>query len=101
MLTVIAGVNQVPGSNDGVGTAAHFNGPSDARLDADGNLIVAETFNNELRKITPDGTVTTIAGSANSPVLYANGPALAARFNYLSGIEIWPWRGPLYGRPAK
>jgi gliding motility-associated-like protein len=88
VLTTIAGVNQVPGSNDGVGTAAHFNGPSDARLDAAGNLIVADSFNDEIRKIAPDGTVTTIVGSANSPVLYANGPARAARFNNLTGVEL-------------
>ncbi len=90
VLTTIAGVNEVPGSNDGVGTAAHFNAPTDARLDAAGNLIIADSQNNEIRKIAPDGTVTTIAGSANSPVLYANGPALSARFNYLTGVEIGP-----------
>jgi gliding motility-associated-like protein len=95
VLTTIAGVNRVPGSNDGVGTAAHFNAPTDARLDAAGNLIIADSQNDELRKIAPDGTVTTIAGLANSPVLYANGPALAARFNYLTGVEFGPG-GVLY-----
>jgi len=88
VLTVIAGANQVPGSVDGIGTAARFNAPTDARLDAAGNLIIADSQNSELRKITPDGTVTTIAGSANSPILYKNGQALAARFNYLTGIEF-------------
>lgn len=88
VLTTIAGVNKVNGSTDGVGTAALFSGPTDTRFDAAGNLIVADSRNNEIRKIAPDGTVTTIAGSANSPVLYANGPALAARFNYLTGVEI-------------
>ena len=90
VLTTIAGVNQVPGSNDGIGIAAHFDAPTDARLDAAGNLIIADSQNNEIRKIAPDGTVTTFAGSANSPVLYENGPALAARFNYLTGVEIGP-----------
>jgi gliding motility-associated-like protein len=90
VLTIIAGVNRVPGSTDGVGTAALFAGPVDTRLNAAGNLIVADSRNNEMRSITPDGTVTTIAGSANSTVLYANGPALAARFNFLTGVEIGP-----------
>ena len=90
VLTVIAGVNKVPGSNDGIGTAAHFNAPTDARLDSAGNLIIADSQNNEMRKIAPDGTVTTIAGSANSTVFYANGPALAARFHYLTGVEMGP-----------
>ncbi len=90
VLTTIAGVNKLNGSADGVGTAALFSGPTDARLDAAGNLIVADSRNNEIRKIAPDGTVTTIAGSANAKVLYANGPALAARFNYLTGVEMGP-----------
>ena len=90
VLTVIAGVNKIAGSNDGVGTAALFAGPVDARLNAAGNLIVADSRNNELRSIAPDGTVTTIAGSVGSSVLYANGPALAARFNFPTGVEIGP-----------
>ena len=90
VLTTIAGVNQAPGYNDGVGTAAHFNGPADARLDAAGNLIIADSFNGELRKIAPDGAVTTIAGSATSSVFYANGPALTARFHDCTGVEMGP-----------
>ena len=90
VLTTIAGVNKVNGSADGVGTAALFSGPTDARLDTAGNLIVADSRNNEMRKIAPDGTVTTIAGSANAAVFYANGPALAARFHFLTGVELGP-----------
>ena len=90
VLTTIAGVNKVNGSTDGVGTAALFSGPVDARLDTAGNLIVADSRNNEIRKIAPDGTVTTIAGSVTDTVLYANGPDLKARFHYPTGVEMGP-----------
>ncbi|MDO3624657.1 cadherin-like beta sandwich domain-containing protein [Mucilaginibacter sp. BT774] len=88
VLTTIAGTNSVPGATDGPGSAALFNSPTDSRMDASGNLIIADALNNEIRKIAPDGTVTTIAGKYNDAVLYANGRDTAARFNFPTGIEI-------------
>jgi len=88
VLTTIAGTNNVPGYADGVGAAALFDSPTDSRMDASGNLIIADALNNEIRKIAPDGTVTTIAGKYNDPVLYANGHDTTARFNFPTGVEI-------------
>jgi len=74
-------------SADGNGTAAGFDNPSGIAIDASGNLFVADTFSNTIRKITPTGTVTTIAGLAGSSGS-ADGSIGAARFNLPSGIAI-------------
>ncbi|GAA5142016.1 hypothetical protein GCM10023213_27220 [Prosthecobacter algae] len=52
----------VRGDQDGLGTAARFNQPRGLFSDASGNLYVADTGNHKIRKIAPDGQVTTIMG---------------------------------------
>lgn len=60
--TTLAG-SGMAGQADSTGTAASFNGPSGIAVDATGNVYVADTFNNVIRKITPAGVVSTVAGS--------------------------------------
>ena len=64
MVTTFAG-NLNRGNNDGLGTAARFNIPSDITIDGNGNFYITDAINNKIRKITPDGKVSTLAGSGS------------------------------------
>jgi len=73
------------GSQDGLGPEARFNGPSGLALDRAGNVYVADEFNHTVRKITPAGVVSTLAGSAGLNGS-ADGSGADARFHYPSGV---------------
>jgi uncharacterized protein YjdB len=70
------------GTVDGTGTAAQFNGPSGITIDSAGNFYVFERAC--IRKITPSGVVTTIAGSLSGETGYVDGMATEARFSNTS-----------------
>ncbi len=69
VVTTIAGSPGISGSSDGVGTNARFNNPRGITIDSDGNLYVADTGNNKIKKITQNGIVTTFAGSGTATYL--------------------------------
>jgi hypothetical protein len=90
VVTTIAGTEHSYGSNDGTNGAAQFFGPSSITIDLQGNLYVADTINNTIRKITPVGTnwvVTTIAGQAGNSG-FNDGTNLVAQFNDPYGISV-------------
>ncbi|PYI83086.1 MAG: hypothetical protein DME26_15755 [Verrucomicrobia bacterium] len=104
-VTTLAGSAGQVGSADGVGSAARFGGvlcycgdcivvgPESVAVDSTGNVYVADTWNHTIRKVTPDGVVTTLAGNASiqfgRPIGgYADGTGSAARFNYPNSVAV-------------
>ena len=87
VVTTPAGAAGSSGSADGTGTAATFNHPSGVAVDWAGNVFVADTGNHSIRKITPAGAVTTLAGSP-SVAGSADGTGTAATFNHPSGVAV-------------
>jgi sugar lactone lactonase YvrE len=85
VVTTLAGSGSGGGS-DGAGTIAKFNGPSGVAVDGRGNVYVADNGNSKIRKITPRGFVTTLAGS-NQPGS-ADGIGTAASFNRPFGVAV-------------
>jgi sugar lactone lactonase YvrE len=84
-LSTLAGEYGVSGSADGFGAAASFSSPSGLAMDSSGNLFVADTGNNTIRKVSATGLVSTVAGTAGV-MGSADGIGVAARFNQPQGI---------------
>ena len=87
VVTTLAGWPGAAGSADGTGSAARFNWPSRVVVDGSGNVLVADTNNFTIRKITPAGVVTTLAGSPGVSGS-TDGTGSAARFNGPTGLVL-------------
>lgn len=89
-VTTIAG-NGEAGFRDGAGTAARFDGPIGIAVDRAGRMIVADTYNDRIRAIAPDGRVTTIAGGGGKGHPgFADGTGAEARFDTPTAVAIDP-----------
>ncbi|MGD0089785.1 MAG: putative Ig domain-containing protein, partial [Planctomycetota bacterium] len=91
-VTTLAGLAGSPGRADGTGSTARFGspvvgGPCGVAVDGSGNVYVADTGNHTIRKITPAGVVSTLAGLAGQ-LGHADGPALQARFDQPQGVAV-------------
>ena len=64
VVTTLAGLAGTPGSTDATGALARFSSPAGVATDSAGNVYVADTDNNTIRKITPAGAVSTVVGVA-------------------------------------
>jgi sugar lactone lactonase YvrE len=89
VVTTLAGTAEVPGSTDGTGAAARFNFPSCPTADPAGNVYVSDNGNHTIRKITPGGVVTTLAGAPGVPGS-TDGTGAAARFHRPTGLAVDP-----------
>jgi sugar lactone lactonase YvrE len=87
MVTTLAGTGGAQGSVDGAGSAARFYDPENLTVDSVGNIYVADGAGDTIRKVTPAGVVTTLAGSANQAGS-TNATGTAARFNDPTGIAL-------------
>jgi sugar lactone lactonase YvrE len=84
VVQTIAGSEE--GYGDGRGASAHFNTPSAIAIDKKGNIFVADTSNNRIRKISTEGIVSTVAGTPQAG--YRDGPADQAQFDSPVGLAL-------------
>ena len=87
VVTTLAGYPGFPSFGDGTGDTAYFHSPSGVAVDSAGDLVVADTDNNMIRKVTPSGVVTTLAGLAESRGS-ADGTGSQAMFSLPSGVAV-------------
>ena len=93
--TTFAGAPGIRGSSDGVGAAARFYEPTGIAVDAAGILFVTDTQNHTIRRIAPNGQVTTIGGRADAPAGLDNGIGSAATFLSPYAVAVTS-KGTLY-----
>ena len=85
VVSTLAGDGQA-GYVDGPGSSARFTNPQGIAVDASGVVYVADTANNRIRRIAPDGGVTTLAGDGQAGL--QNGTGTGARFNAPQGVAV-------------
>jgi len=93
VVTTLAGSSNY-GAIDGTGSAARFWCPQGVAVDNSGNVYVADGNNNRIRKVTPAGVVTTLAGSGVAG--YADGTGTSAQFSGPVGIAVDSSSGNVY-----
>ncbi|MDD3147617.1 MAG: hypothetical protein PHD82_09970, partial [Candidatus Riflebacteria bacterium] len=86
-VTTLAGTAGISGITDGTGSAARFNRPASVGVDSAGNVYVADMENHTIRKITPGGVVTTLAGTAGA-MGSNDGTGSVARFKQPQGLAV-------------
>ena len=89
-ITTIAGMSTGPGfSGDGAAaTSAQVNGPAGLARDSSGNLYIADTFNNRIRVVGTNGTISTIAGNGLATYAGDGGPATSAALNGPEAVAV-------------
>jgi sugar lactone lactonase YvrE len=87
VVTTFAGLAGTGGSADGTGSGARFGDAEGVAVDGGGNVYVADSYNHTIRKVTPGGVVTTLAGSAGI-IGSSDGTGSAAQFYYPQGVAV-------------
>jgi uncharacterized protein (TIGR03437 family) len=89
IITVVAGSGNIGFSGDfGPAPEADLNNPKSMALDSNGYVYIADTNNNRIRKVAPDGIITTIAGQGPATYSGDNGPATSATISFPHGIAV-------------
>jgi uncharacterized protein (TIGR03437 family) len=88
-ITTVAGTGQAGTSADGVtAVAAALNSPAGVAVDGNGDIFIADTGNNLIRQVMPNGTIYTIAGNATAGFSGDGGLALAAQIDAPAGMAM-------------
>ena len=87
VVTTLAGLARHVGGADGAGATARFNYPNSVAVDSRGNVYVADLYNATIRKVTPDGVVSTLAGRAGE-YGRANGKGSKAQFDFPVSVAV-------------
>ena len=86
-IDTFAGIGSVGFAGDnGPATVARLSYPSSAAVDSSGNVYICDQSNHRIRRVSPNGTITTVAGSSTPG--FADGPALQAKLYYPRAISI-------------
>jgi uncharacterized protein (TIGR03437 family) len=89
MITTLAGSGALGYSGDGgPATLAALNGPTGLALDSIGDVYVADYFNNRIREILTDGTITTVAGAGSGNFSGDGGPAISSSLFEPTGVAV-------------
>jgi uncharacterized protein (TIGR03437 family) len=89
IITTVAGNGTQGFSGDGgSATSAQLGYPVGVAVDASGNLFVADSLNSRIREVTPQGTITTVAGNGMQGFSGDGGTAISAQLNYPSGVAV-------------
>ncbi|MEU1465501.1 NHL repeat-containing protein [Streptomyces sp. NPDC005727] len=89
IITTVAGNGQAGFVSDGgPAVATKLNAPIGVAVDGDGNVYIADYGNHRVRKVTPDGIITTVAGNGQAGFVSDGGPAVATKLNYPWGMAV-------------
>ncbi len=88
IISEMAGDGTYYGGDGGPATSADMNDPESVAADGAGNVYVADNLNNRIREVTPDGTISTVAGNGGSGYWGDGGPATGANLNRPEGVAM-------------
>jgi hypothetical protein len=89
VISTVAGNGTGGFSGDGgPATSAELNIPYGVAVDTGGNLFIADTFNNRIRKVTPGGVINTVAGNGTQGFSGDGGPATSAQLHLPTGVAV-------------
>jgi hypothetical protein len=89
VLTTVAGSGSAGYSGDGgLATAAELNGPIAIKFDRAGNLYITDGYGKRVRKVSPQGVITTVAGTGTAGYSGDGGPATTAQLHSPSGLAV-------------